>query len=128
MLHIPTVLLEEYSLNKLPESGLTAVEVHLLVCERCRGRLEEIELVNHIHYTEDGPVYSRATRLSTGDVIARHWGTDLHGGKTFRSVSAARTYLIESFSQLFPEHSCNGSCAIGKNTTSSTAGLHFRYG
>jgi hypothetical protein len=66
--------------------------------------------VNHIHSTEDGLIYSRATKLAAGRVMARHWGRDLHGGRTLGSVPAARKYLIDSFSQMYPEHTCDGAC------------------
>jgi hypothetical protein len=102
--------LEKYSLNELAESNLPAVEAHLLVCASCRARLDAIEPVNYIHYTEDGLIYSRATRLTSGRVIAQHWGSDLHGGRVFRTVTAARKYLDESFSQMFPEHACSVGC------------------
>ena len=107
-IHILEGTLEEYSLDHLPEPA--AVEEHLLVCDFCRARLEAIEPINFIHFTEDGPIYSRATRLATGKVLARHWGEQLDGGGVFRSVSAARKYLTESFSQMFPEHKCDRRC------------------
>jgi hypothetical protein len=62
--HLSDGSLEEYSLDNLPESSLTVVEEHLLVCGQCRARLEGIEPINYIHYTEDGPVYESATRLT----------------------------------------------------------------
>ena len=108
--HLLDGALEEYSLAKLAESCVPEIEEHLLACESCRSRLEVIEPINFVHFTEDGPVYSRATRLTTGKVMARHWGRDLDGGKVFGSVSAARKYLNESFAQMFPEHKCKGEC------------------
>lgn len=102
--------LEEYSLDILLESSLGAVEEHLLVCDQCRARLEEIEPLKYVHHTEDGPVYARITRLTTGKVMARHWGQDLHAGRAFGSFYAAKQYLGESFSQMYPEHTCKGSC------------------
>jgi hypothetical protein len=109
--HISDSVLEAYSLRELAESRTAAVEEHLLVCDCCRARLEAIEPLNFIHFTEDGPIYSRATRLTTGKVVARHWGRELEGGAVFRSVSGARKYLIQSFSQMFPEHTCTVSVA-----------------
>jgi hypothetical protein len=102
--------LEGYSLDRLPESSLAAVEEHLLVCDQCRVRLEEIEPLKYVHHTEDGPIYVRITRLTTGKVMARHWGQDLHAGRAFGSFYAAKQYLSESFSQMYPEHRCQGSC------------------
>ena len=108
--HIPDGALEEYSLGKLGESIIDEVEEHLRICDYCRTRRQGIEPVNFVHFTEDGPVYSRATRLTTGKVMARHWGKDLNGGRVFGDVSAARRYLNESFSQMFPRHTCDGRC------------------
>ncbi len=73
-------------------------------------RLEAIEPVNFVHYTEDGMIFSRVTRLRTGKVMARHWGKELDGGKVFRRVSAGKKYLSDSFSHMFPEHECDGRC------------------
>jgi hypothetical protein len=108
--HLSDGSLEEYSLDSLPESSLAAVEEHLLVCDQCRARLEAIEPINYIHYTDDGLVYESATKLTTGRVMARHLGQDLHAGRAFGSFSAAKRYLSESFSQMFPKHICNGLC------------------
>jgi hypothetical protein len=82
------------------------------VAARLHCHLETIEPVNFVHFTEDGPVYSRATLLTTGKVMARHWGKDLDGGKVCESVSAARKYVSESFTQMFPEHTCKGTCGL----------------
>ena len=108
--HILNAVLEEYSLRALAKSTVAAVEEHLLVCPRCRAWLDAIEPVNFVHFTEYGPIYSRATLLTTGEVMARHWGKGLDIGRECRSISAARKYLIESFSQMFPEHTCRGQC------------------
>jgi hypothetical protein len=108
--HISDKALEEYSLDKLSESSVVAVEDHLRACDRCRVRLDAIQPLNFVHFTEDGPIYSRATRLTTGKVMARHWGEKLDGIRECRSVSAAKRYLTQSFSQMFPEHRCEGKC------------------
>jgi hypothetical protein len=109
--HPSNAQMEAYSLNKLDNSGVTSVEEHLLVCDFCCSRLEAIEPVNFVHFTEDGPVYLRATRLSTGVVLARRWGNKMEGGRTLRNVAGARKYLNESFAQMFPEHRCDGTCS-----------------
>ncbi len=113
--HVSDGALEEYSLYKLDESSFAALEEHLLVCDFCRARLEAIEPVNFVHYTEDGMIFSRVTRLRTGKVMARHWGKELDGSKVFRRVSAGKKYLSDSFSQMFPEHSCDGRCGPAQN-------------
>jgi hypothetical protein len=108
--HVSDEALEEYSLDRLPESSLATVEEHLLVCGPCRDRLEEIEPVKYLHYTDDGPVYAKITRLTRGKVMARHWGQDLHAGKAFGSFYAAKQYLSAAFFQMYPAHTCKGSC------------------
>ena len=106
--HISDGVLQEYSLETLAKPVYT--KRHLLACTYCRNRLEAIEPANFVHFTEDGLVYLRATRLPTGKVMARHWGKELDGGRVCGSVSAAKSYLSESFSEMFPEHSCGGEC------------------
>jgi hypothetical protein len=41
--HIEDDVLELYALDRLSEPGLGSVEEHLLLCEYCRGRLEEMD-------------------------------------------------------------------------------------
>ncbi len=113
--HISEGALEEYSLDRLPESTCAQVEEHLLLCEGCRARLVGIEPVHFVHITDEGPVYSRGTRLMTGEVMARHWGHNLDGGRRFGSVLAAREYLYNSFAEMFPEHRCDGRCGALQN-------------
>jgi len=108
--HLSDRAIEEYSLDTLTDSGLLAAEEHLLVCGDCRARLAGIEPVKYVHETEDGSVYARITRLRTGKVMARQWGADLHAGRVFGSFCAAQEYLSESFSRMYPEHTCVGAC------------------
>jgi hypothetical protein len=115
--HVSIRTLEECSLGELTESRVGDIEEHLRIWDYCRGRLQGIEPVNFVHFTEDGPVYSRATRLTTGKVIARHCGKELSGGKVCGDLSAARRYLSESFSQMFPEHTCDGRCSPARPAT-----------
>ena len=82
--HLSDKALQEYSLARLPESSLAEVEEHLLICEHCRTRLERIEPVNHIHYTDNGLVYARVTRLPTGELISRHWSRSFPNGRAGR--------------------------------------------
>jgi hypothetical protein len=109
--HLSDGALEQYSLDKLAEPSLVPVEEHMLVCDQCRARLEAIEPVSFVHYTADGRFHSRVTRLATGKLMARHWDKDLNGGRTLQSVSAAKQYLNKSFSQMFPEHTCDRRCS-----------------
>lgn len=102
--------LENYSLGRLAPFLTAAFERHLLVCQRCRAKLKAIEPYNFVHYTSDGPFYSRITKLRTGAFIARHWGRSLEGGKEFRTRKGAKAYLVRSFSRMYPEHTCTARC------------------
>jgi hypothetical protein len=41
--HILDDDLEQYALNRLPDSAAGKVEEHLLICEDCRRRLDETD-------------------------------------------------------------------------------------
>ena len=112
--HISDAALEEYSLDKFAEWRFAELKEHLQACDDCRARLGGIQPLSFIHFTEDGPIYSSATRLRTGKVMARHWGKELDGGRECKSLSAAKRYLNKSFSEMFPEHTCNGTCGPAK--------------
>jgi hypothetical protein len=43
MEHVPEDSLELYSMGRLPEAELEGVEEHLLLCEVCRSRVEELD-------------------------------------------------------------------------------------
>jgi len=108
--HLSAGSLEEYSLDKLSEFRNAAVEEHVLTCALCRARLEAIEPTNFVHFTDDGPIFSRATKLTTGWAMARHWGKELDGYRVCVNVSVAKSYLTQSFFQMFPEHRCGIRC------------------
>jgi len=102
--------LETYSLGRLAPDKIALFEQHLLICARCRDRLHAIEPYNLVHFTADGPFYSRVTKLRTGRFLARHWGQSLEGGKEFSTLAAAKRYLERTFIQMFPEHVCTERC------------------
>src|ERR1039457_2510360 len=102
--------LESYSLGRLIPSRTAAFEQHLLICHQCQAKLNAIEPYNFVHYTGDGPFYSRVTKLRTGMLFARHWGRSLEGGKEFRTRESAKAYLERAFPQVFPEHTCTARC------------------
>jgi hypothetical protein len=104
--------LESYSLGKLAPSRTAALERHLLTCPQCRTQLQAIEPYNFVHYTNEGPFYSRITKLRTGRYLARHWGSNMEGGKEFRTHRGAKAYLERTFSQMFPEHTCTAWCGV----------------
>jgi len=112
--HIRAATLEGYSLRELATEGMEAAECHLLICAACRERLVGIEPFNTVHYTQDGPFYSRITRLREGSFYARHWGCQIDGGGLYLDPGDACKYLIDSFAQMFPEHNCVEACGDTK--------------
>ena len=110
--HIGAATLEGYSLQDLGPEVLEAAECHLLVCAACHDRLARIEPFNTIHYTEDGPFYSRVTQLRDGSFCARHWGCQIDGGGRYPDLSSACKYVLDSFVQMFPEHECGEACGV----------------
>jgi len=102
--------LESYSLRRLAPARTGPLEQHLLFCPQCRQKLNAIEPYNFVHYTRDGPIYSRITKLRTGAFFARLWGENLEGGKEFRTKWSAKAYLLRTFARMFPEHTCTTRC------------------
>ena len=43
MIHLRADVLEDFALGRLPEKGVARVEEHLLVCDTCRNRLDNVE-------------------------------------------------------------------------------------
>jgi hypothetical protein len=41
--HVTDEALEQYAFNQMPESDVELIEEHLLVCEYCRGTLDQVE-------------------------------------------------------------------------------------
>lgn len=117
--HQPSADLEDYSLGRLASSRIPAFEQHLLICQACRTKLNAIEPYNFVHYTLDGPFYSRVTKLRTGNFLARHWGRTVEGGKEFRTRKGATAYLLRTFSRIFPEHVCTSRCGSTRDIEGS---------
>jgi hypothetical protein len=117
--------LESYSLGRLALSLLPGLEEHLLICPGCRERLQTMEPYNFVHYTGDGPFYSRVTKLRTGMLFARHWGRSLEGGKEFRTREGAKAYLERTFPQVFPEHTCTARCGAANCINGLREVKHF---
>ncbi|MGD0668735.1 MAG: hypothetical protein ABSB23_14335 [Bryobacteraceae bacterium] len=122
--HIGAATLERYSLGQFGPAVLEAVvESHLLICAACRDRLAGIEPFNTVHFTEDGPIYSRITQMQNGSFSARHWGRQIDGGSCYQDLAAARKYLRDSFAQMFPEHRCVEACGDTTPSANITHGI-----
>ena len=110
--HVGAATLERYSLGEFGPAALEAVvESHLLICAACRDRLAAIEPFNKVHFTLDGPIYSRITQIQDRSFAARHWGRQMEGGRRFQDLPTACQYLFDSFAQMFPEHTCGEACS-----------------
>jgi hypothetical protein len=118
--HIGAATLEDYSLQELGPEALETAECHLQICAACQKRLAGIEPFNAVHYTQDGPFYSRVSQLRDGSFAARHWGCEIDGGARYADLAGACKYLVDSFVQMFPEHECNKACGDTKPGLNAT--------
>jgi hypothetical protein len=123
-------LLERYSLSRSTPEESAQVEQHLLVCEECRTCLAELDTyavamrsalqvaasfpahrpLQVVHYTAEGPVYSRSRKIKKGRWLAVHEGPNLEGGRFCKTLRQANEYLYRSFVEMFPEHRCTPQC------------------
>ena len=67
--------------------------------------------VSSIHETEDGLVHLLVVPDKEGGWRATIFGQQLACARHFDSVAGANSYVIASFSQMFPEHLCGSKCA-----------------
>ena len=89
--------LQAYALEDLPESDVSIVEEHLLVCERCRQVVSELDVfaptlrgwgrkrtsAAFLHETDDGPIRLELRALPDGKWAARFSGESLEGSAIF---------------------------------------------
>jgi hypothetical protein len=122
--HPAARLLEAYALEDLPDADLSAVEEHLLVCERCRQIVSELDVfaptlrgwgrkrtsAAFVHETDDGPIHLELRALPDAKWAARFWGDALEGSAVFGSVREAYAHLRSVFSEMYPDHLCNPGC------------------
>ena len=115
--HASDDLLEAYSLGRLVEPDLGRLEEHLIVCEACRVRLRDSDVVvraaqwalrqlhsqpiDVTHLTEDGPVRLLVEPRPDGTYRASIVGFQLECAKIFETVAEANEYVIESFREMF---------------------------
>ena len=125
--HPPEEALEAYVMRTLPASDIGLLETHLAFCLLCLERVSEardfvttfraaaVECLKSeeprdarshwfTHDTDDGVIVSEVTRLGPTKWFAHHWGPQMDGGMTTRTLMEAVTYLTQSFQQMFPEH------------------------
>ena len=131
--------LELYAMEKLRGPKLARLEEHLLLCERCRASLAEIDesvsafrlaaeesisALAFTHQTTDGPVRLLAAREGR-EWSARFDGPLLEGTARFGSLFGAWRFLQQSFAEMFPEHRCGKRCRQGvEKKTCRPRGAH----
>jgi hypothetical protein len=130
--HVSETDIERLALGRLPTAKSIRVQRHLFKCGPCLQRLIGIEVqlaaleliagdrapmpekskpLFIVHDTADGFVYSRAEERR-GAWYARHWGKELDGGRDCGTMAEANEFLIQSFSEMFPEHRCTERCQL----------------
>lgn len=130
--HSSADILERYSLGCLGEPDLGRLEEHLLVCEACQVRLEQVDgfvgaiqaaarelretPLNLVHFTEDGPIRLSVERADD-DWQASFDGRELEGAERFSTLAEANDNALESFRLMFPEHQCDERCSPGDEST-----------
>jgi len=74
-----------------------------------RGRPLEIT-----HSTADGPIRLWVEQSLSGGWQARYTGAQLSGGQEFRTSERARTFALQSFGEMFPDHVCTHACSFSR--------------
>ncbi len=123
--HLTGAELEGFVTETLPEPELEPVEIHLLICECCRQRVERIDRflaalraagdtrdssLSFFHKTEDGLVSLHTRKSEEGLWIAVLSAGETHSEKSFDSLEAAKVFLGRVFTTLYPEHVCDAAC------------------
>jgi len=131
--HASEDVLERFVMGTLSNGPGEQLEKHLLLCQSCRDRLNDTEefviatrtaaaetttisarSFRFTHDTDDGLIVSEVTRVRRGKWLAHHWGPQLDGGRTMKTLPEAISYLLESFQQMFPIHRCGERCQTGQ--------------
>ena len=121
--HLDIEATELYVLDELAEPELAPIEEHLLVCERCRQAVSEMDVfapllrpagssgtAAYTHATAEGAVTLEIRALPESKWSARIYGSRLEGQALVASFREAYLYLRRSFAEMFPEHLCNEGC------------------
>jgi len=112
----------------LAESALARAEEHLLVCEDCRLRVEQLEQfvaslrtaisgckppLEIVHITQDGPIRLQTRLLEDGRWRAELTGAETQSVGTFATHEQASLHVLQVFNEMFPEHVCDAGCSGG---------------
>lgn len=117
--------LQRLVLGRLQEPKLAAIEEHLLICERCRQAVGELDAFTpllrcrahgqpgaaYAHMTEDGPLTLEVRAETRGaGYTARFEGRQLEGIAHFGSVHECIAHVRRWFEELYPGHQCTDDC------------------
>lgn len=116
--------LSGYVLDELGEERIADVEEHLLICERCRQTVSELDVFVPVihsgsvtrvaagfrHASEDGCACFELRRLPDHKWGARYSRKDIPQSGVFPSAAQAHAFLRERFELDFPEHLCTERC------------------
>jgi hypothetical protein len=125
--HLTDDELDDLVRKTLPETALARVEEHMLVCEFCRQRIEELdrfvaslrdaaralEPCDAVHATADGPIRLRVRQQDDGTWCAELLGAEIESVGTFSTQEEASEGVQGVFYEMFPEHVCNPCCILG---------------
>ena len=74
-----------------------------------RAKIELDRPLSFIHQTGDGPVHLLVKSSKLGwDSI--HWGRNIAGAWTFKTMAEANHYVLRRFRKLYHGHRCSGAC------------------
>lgn len=116
--------LSAYALDELEEDRLADVEEHLLICERCRQVVSELDVfvpmlqpqsvmqVSAVftHAVDDHGVCLELRRLPDHKWGARYFGGSGQESGLFATPAEAHAYLREAFERQHPDHLCTDEC------------------
>jgi len=106
--------LDRHAAGRLRTEIARRLDEHLRRCPFCRARLAEITVLRgaparFVHGGPGCPVILEI-RVCEGGFAARVDGGGIELERGFRSAARARSYLLRSFRELFPEHRCGDGC------------------
>jgi hypothetical protein len=121
--HINLSELTDYAAGRVfARTTLVELEEHLFLCGECRSVVVKLDSdassrrrpLEITHTTADGLIQLWIEQSLSGRWLARFSGDQLDGGQEFGNLESARTFALQSFEQMFPEHVCNLACSFSR--------------
>ena len=127
--HPPYTGLSDYALEELSEERLAEVEEHLLICERCRQVVSELDVFVPVlqprgvmqvtaaftHAFGDRGVSLELRRLPDHKWGARYFGSAAQQSGIFKTAAEAHAFLRQVFEEQYPDHLCTERCGPAAN-------------